>query len=64
MQTEFQLITSQEPDLFQERLNRFVAALGANVAIGEILFSTVALPGGGVQFSALVPFKAVETWNE
>lgn len=64
MPTEYRLITSPEPDLFQERLNRFVAELGPDVVLGELHFSTVGLPGGTVIYSVLVPFKTVEGWQD
>ena len=61
--TQFALVTANEPELFQERLNQLVQALGENTVLGEILFSTTATPGG-IQFSALVQHKRVEGWSE
>ncbi len=61
---EFRLISSHEPDIFQERLNRLIASLGPEIAIGEVRFDTSALPNGNVMFSALVSFKRVENWGE
>jgi hypothetical protein len=62
--TEYRLISSHEPDLFQERLNRFVQGLGPDVALGEMHFSTTALPNGTIVFSALVAYKHVEGWQD
>jgi hypothetical protein len=61
---EFRLISSHEPDIFQERLNRLIASFGPEIAIGEVRFDTSALPNGNVMFSALVSFKRVENWGE
>lgn len=61
---EFRLISSTEPDLFQERLNRFIASLGPDVVLGEIKFDTTATPSGHINFSALVGFKRVDTWKD
>ena len=61
---EFRLISSNEQDIFTERLNRLVASLGPEVAIGDVLFDTTAMPNGTVMFSALVSFKRVESWGE
>jgi hypothetical protein len=61
---EFRLISSTEAELFQERLNRFIASLGPDVVLGEIKFDTTSMPSGHVNYSALVSFKRVEGWAE
>ena len=63
MNTEFRLISSPEPDLFEVRLNRFIAELGPDVAVGEIKFTTTCTPSGTVVYSALVAYKQVKGWE-
>ena len=60
----FKLIFAPEPDLFEQRLNRFMADLGADVVIGQMQYSTVMMPNGEVMFSALVGFKQAKGWDE
>jgi len=60
----FKLIFAPEPDLFEQRLNRFVADLGEDVVIAQLQYSTVMLPNGEVMFSALVGFKSAKGWDE
>ena len=60
----FKLIFAPEPDLFEQRLNRFMADLGEDVVIAQMQYSTVTLPNGEVMFSALVGFKKAEGWDE
>jgi hypothetical protein len=57
------LISAGDPDMFQERLNRFVAGLPEDAMIVDIKFTT---SGNGAQliYSALVQYKAVEEWSE
>ncbi len=61
---EFRLIASTEAELFQERLNRFIASLGPDVVLGEIKFDTTSTPSGHINYSALVSYKRVEGWAE
>ena len=60
----FKLIFAPESDLFEQRLNRFMADLGEDAVIGQLQFSTVVLPNGEVMFSALVGFKSAKGWDE
>jgi hypothetical protein len=60
----FKLIFAPEPDLFEQRLNRFVADLGENVVIGQLQYSTVVLPSGEVMYSAIIGFKRAQGWDD
>jgi len=58
----FKVITGNDPDIFQERLNRFVESLPEDVVLVEVKF-TVA-EGPSPLFAALVQYKEVEAWKE
>ena len=60
----FKLIFAPEPDLFEMRLNRFVADLGEDAVIAQMHYSTVVLPNGEVMFSALMGFKSAKSWED
>lgn len=55
------LISASDPDVFQERLNRFVEGLPEEALLLDIKFST-ATTGSQTTYSALVQYKAVEEW--
>lgn len=59
----FQLISANNQDMFQERLNHFVASLPAHTIVVDVKFST-ALQGNNLVFSALVQYKEVEEWTD
>jgi hypothetical protein len=56
---EYKLISAAEVDLFEERLNRFIASLAGKAQVGDPKFTTCAGSNGTITFSALVPFKRV-----
>ena len=56
---EYKLISAAEVDLFEERLNRFIASLAGKAQVGDPKFTTCAGPNGTITYSALVPFKRV-----
>jgi hypothetical protein len=60
----FKLIFAPEPDLFEQRLNRFVADLGEDVVIGQMQYSTVVLPSGEVLYSVVLGYKRAHGWDE
>jgi hypothetical protein len=60
--TQFKLISSNNFDLFEERLNEFVAGLSSDVLIVDVKFSTAAL-SSSVEYSALVHFQQTEGWQ-
>jgi len=62
MSTKFKLISSNSYDLFEERLNEFVASLSPNDLIIDIKFSTTAL-SSSVEYSALLHYQKTESWE-
>lgn len=57
------LISATDPDMFQERLQRFLEAMPEEAMLVDIKFSTSS-HGDNVAFSALVQFKSVEEWQD
>ncbi len=57
------LIAAADPDMFQDRLNRFVEGLPLEALIVDIKFST-SQSGSQTMYAALVQYKAVEEWME
>ncbi|MCS7068562.1 MAG: hypothetical protein N2Z75_07500 [Meiothermus sp.] len=57
------LIAAADPDMFQERLNRFVENLPEDALIVDIKFST-SNAGTQTMYAALVQYKSVEEWAE
>lgn len=58
----FKVITANDPDIFQERLNRFVEDLPENTVLVEVRFAVA--EGSSPLFAALVQYKEVEAWKE
>ncbi len=58
----FKVITGNDPDIFQERLNRFVENLPENTVLVEVRFAVS--EGPSPLFAALVHYKEVEEWQE
>lgn len=58
----FKVITANDPDILQERLNRFVDDLPENTVLVDIKFSVA--HGPPPLFAALVYYKEVEAWKE
>lgn len=59
----FKLIAAADPDMFQDRLNRFVDSLPQDALIVDIKFST-STSGTQTMYAALVHYKSVEEWTE
>ncbi|MER3479947.1 MAG: hypothetical protein C4327_05520 [Meiothermus sp.] len=59
----FRVITANDPDIFQERLNRFIEELAEDTVIVDIKFATSAQVGQLV-YTALVQYKTVEAWKD
>ncbi|MER3452049.1 MAG: hypothetical protein C4327_09630 [Meiothermus sp.] len=57
----FRILTAQDPDLLQERLNRFVSELPEEVVLVEVRFS---MGGSPPVYAVLVQYKEVEPWRE
>jgi hypothetical protein len=58
----FKVITGNDPDIFQERLNRFVESLPEDVVLVEVKFAVA--EGSSPLFAALVQYKEEEAWKE
>lgn len=58
----FKVITANDPDILQERLNRFIENLPEDVVLVEVKFSVA--DGPSPLFAALVHYKEVEAWKE
>lgn len=61
MAVKCKLISSNDFDLFEERLNSFLASLASDDVVVDIGFATVALVGS-VEYSALVHYQHTEGW--
>ncbi|MGQ9511347.1 MAG: hypothetical protein ACUVS9_05535 [Thermaceae bacterium] len=56
----FRIFTAQDPDLLQERLNRFVEELPEEVVLVEVRFS---VGGSPPVYAVLIEYKEVESWT-
>jgi hypothetical protein len=63
MNPKFKLISSNNFDLFEERLNEFVEDLPTDSTIVDIKFATAALHTT-VEYSALVHYQRAENWGQ
>lgn len=61
MKAKFKLISSNNFDLFEERLDNFVSSLGKDDVIVDVKFATSALQTT-VEYSALVHYQPTEPW--
>jgi hypothetical protein len=59
----FKLVTANEVELFEQRINAFVDSLDRSDVIVDVEFATTALATGSVEFSALVRYQRTETWS-
>jgi len=57
------LIAAADPDVFQERLDRFIEGLPEETIIVDIKFST-STTASQTLYAALVQYKQVEAWAE
>lgn len=60
---QFKLVSATDPDIFQERLNRFVQSLPLETLLIDVKFST-SQNGSQTTYAALVQYKSVEEWKE
>lgn len=61
MAAKCKLISSNDFDLFEERLNAFLATLTNDEVVVDIGFATAAL-ANSVEYSALVQYRQTESW--
>jgi hypothetical protein len=62
LEPQFKLVSSNNFELFEERLNEFIGSLARDDVIVDVKFSTAAL-GSTVEFSALVHYQRTEAWD-
>ncbi len=62
MEPKFKLISSNNFELFETRLNDFIASLDRDSLIVDVKFSSAALDTT-VEFSALVHYQETEGWD-
>lgn len=62
MNPKFKLISSNNFDLFEERLNEFVESLPTEIIV-EVKFATTAL-STTVEYSALVQYQQAAAWGQ
>jgi len=63
MEPKFKLISSNNFELFETRINDFVASLERDTVIVDVKFSTTAL-NTTVEYSALVHYQQTEGWDD
>lgn len=63
MESKFKLISSNNFDLFEERLNDFVLSLDRDDVIVDVKFATTALDVT-IEYSALVHYQQTERWDK
>lgn len=63
MEIKFKLISSNSPELFERRLNDFVAGLDRDDIVVDVKFAATAVPSG-IEYSAVVHYQATDSWQE
>ncbi len=58
----FRILTANDPDILQERLNRFVEGLSEDTVLVEVRFAVSA--GPSPLYAVLVQYKEVESWKD
>ncbi len=64
MDPKFKLISSNDHDLFEQRLRDFIDSMSRDDVLVDIKFSTAPLAGGGVEFSALIHYQETASWGD
>ncbi len=62
MEVQFKLISSHDPELFERRLNEFVASLDRDDIIVDVKFTTTAV-NSRVEYSAVVHYQPTQGWE-
>ena len=63
MEPKVKLIASNDPALFEERLQRFLDSLSHDDVVVDVAFST-SPAGAGVEYAALVRYQETQGWEE
>jgi hypothetical protein len=60
--TQFKLVCAPDQEIFQQRLNDFIADLSENITIGHIKFDTTTMLNGDIMYSALITYGKTQEW--
>lgn len=63
VEAKFKLVSSNNPDLFEQRLNDLVGSLDRNDIVVDIKFATTA-SSVGIEYSALVHYQTTDDWQD
>ena len=63
MEAKFKLISSNNFELFENRLNDFIGSLDRDDVVVDVKFATAAL-NTTIEFSALVHYQQTESWGD
>lgn len=63
MEVKFKLVSSNSPELFEQRLNDLVASLDRDDIVVDVKFATTALTNG-IEYSAVVHYQATDDWQD
>ncbi len=63
VEPKFKLVTSNDPELFEQRLNDLVASLDRDDIVVDIRFATTAV-GSGIEYSAVVHYQTTDDWQK
>ncbi len=63
VEVKLKLIGSTSPDIFEQRLNDFIASLDKDDIVVDVKFSTSPV-GEQVEYNALVHYQATDRWED
>ncbi len=63
MEVKLKLIGSTSPDIFEQRLNDFLASLDKDDIVVDVKFSTSPV-GNQVEYNALVQYQTTDGWDD
>lgn len=63
MEVKLKLIGSTSPDIFEQRLNDFLASLDKDDLVVDVKFSTSPV-GNQVEYNALVQYQTTDSWDD
>ena len=61
MKTKLKLVTANDVNLFEERLNKFLQDLKTDEVIVDVKYASVAV-GSTIEYSALIHYQLTESW--
>jgi flagellar biosynthesis regulator FlbT len=63
MEVKLKLIGSTSPDIFEQRLNDFLASLDKDDIVVDVKFATSPV-GNQVEYNALVQYQTTDSWDD